>query len=77
MVKKTFKLLLKGCLLLVALFVVLLAAAIIFTMNYHTQIANGFLSIVNYVFGNSPENVLRGFIQQLTDNYLSSLFSGN
>lgn len=74
--KKAFKLVLAGCLFLLILFVILVVIAIILALTYHTQIYDGFMKIVNYVFGDSPDNVIRGFFQQLADNFLKNLFNG-
>jgi hypothetical protein len=75
--KKAFKVLLSGCLIIITLFVILLVVAVILTLKYHTQLYEGFLRIINYIFGDSPDNVIRGYIQLFADNYLKGLFSGN
>lgn len=71
---KTLKILLSGCLFLVIAFVILLVIAITLAFNYHAQIYDGFMRIINFIFGDSPDNVIRGFFKQLADNFLKDLF---
>ena len=56
--------------------VILLAIAIILAFKYHTQIYDGFMSIINFIFGDSPDNVIRGLFKQIADNFLKNLFNG-
>lgn len=73
--KKVIKVVLTGCLFLVIVLVILLAIAIILAFKYNAQIYDGFMRIINYVFGNSPENVISGYFKQIADNFLKSLFN--
>lgn len=72
--KKTLKVLLGGCLFLVVLFVVLLVIVIILAFKYHGQIYDGFISMINFLFGDSPDNVIRGFFKQIVDSFFKNLF---
>ncbi|MGE5328218.1 MAG: hypothetical protein ACM3KR_01765 [Deltaproteobacteria bacterium] len=74
---RLFKIVLAGFLFIVAAIVILLITSIILAMNYHTQIYDGFMQIVNFIFGDSPENVIRGYLQQIADNFFKNLFNGN
>lgn len=71
---KNLKIVLSGCLFLVIAFVILLVIAITLAFNYHAQIYDGFMWIINFIFGDSPDNVIRGFFKQLADNFLKDLF---
>ncbi|WP_298197393.1 hypothetical protein [Desulfosporosinus sp.] len=71
---KALKIVLSGCLFLVIAFVILLVIAITLAFNYHAQIYDGFMRIINFIFGDSPDNVIRGFFKQLADNFLKDLF---
>ncbi|AFV03303.1 hypothetical protein UNSWDHB_633 [Dehalobacter sp. UNSWDHB] len=75
--KKAVKIVLTGCLLLIIVFIILLVIAIILAVKYHTQIYDGFMGIINFIFGDSPDNVIRGFIQQIIDSFFKNLFNGN
>lgn len=74
--KKALNVVLTGCLMLVILVVFLLVIALILAFKYHTQIYDVFVSIINFVFGDSPDNVIRGFFKQIGDNFLKNLFNG-
>lgn len=74
--RKAIKLIFTGCLFLVIIFVILIIIAIILAFKYHTQIYDGFMRIVNFIFGDSPDNVIRGFFKQIADNFLKNLFNG-
>lgn len=71
---KALKIVLSGCLFLVIAFVILIAIAIILAFNYQAQISDGFMRIINFIFGDSPDNVIRGFFKQLGDNFIKDLF---
>lgn len=73
--KKVAKVVLKGCLFLVIACVILIVIAIILAFNYHTQIYDGFTRIINFIFGNSPENVISGYFKNFADNFLKSIFN--
>jgi capsular polysaccharide biosynthesis protein len=74
--KKALKVLLTGCLFIVVIFIVLIIIAAILAFKYHTQIYDGFMRIINFIFGDSPDNMIRGFFKQIADNFLKNLFSG-
>jgi len=74
---KLFKIVLAGFLFIAVAIVILLIISIILAMNYHTQIYDGFMRLVNFIFGDSPENVIRGYLKQIADNFLKNLFNGN
>lgn len=74
--KRTLKVLMAGCLIVVIAFIVLLIIAIILAVKYHTQIYDGFMRIFNFIFGDSPDNVIRGFLKQILDNLLKNMFNG-
>ena len=73
--KKVAKVVLTGCLVLVILFVILITIAIVLAFKYNAQIWDGFVRIINYIFGNSPENVISGFFKQISDNFIKTLFN--
>lgn len=73
--KKPLKVLRRGCLFLVIAFVILLVGVIILAFNYHAQIYGGFMSIINFIFGDSPDNVIRGYLKQFADSFLKSMFN--
>jgi hypothetical protein len=73
--KKTLKVIRRGCLFLVFAFVILLASVTILAFNYHAQIYSGFMSIVNFIFGDSPDNVIRGYLKQFADGFLKNMFN--
>lgn len=73
--KKVVKVVLTRCLFVVVVFVILLVVAIILATNYHTQIYDGFLRSINFIFGDSPQNVISGFIKQISDNFIKTLFN--
>lgn len=75
--KKTLKVIISGCLFLVMVLIILLVIAIILAFKYHTQIYDGFMRIINFIFGDSPDNVIRGVFKQISDNFLKNLFSEN
>jgi hypothetical protein len=68
------KTILFGCLVILTFAMVLLVIAIILAVNYHTQIYDGFLRIINFIFGDSLNNVVRNVIKQLMNNYIVNLF---
>lgn len=72
---KALKIVLTGCLFLVIAFVILLVISVILAFRYHAQIYDGFVSIINFIFGDSPDNVIRGFFKQFADNFLKNLFN--
>ncbi|SHF60365.1 hypothetical protein SAMN02745133_03071 [Desulforamulus putei DSM 12395] len=74
--KKTLKVLLTGCLFIVIVFMILIVIAVILAFKYHTQIYDSFMRIINFIFGDSPDNVIRGFLKQIADNFLKNLFNG-
>ncbi|ODA43105.1 hypothetical protein [Desulfosporosinus sp. BG] len=73
--KKVAKVVLTGCLFLVIVFVILLVIAVILAFKYNAQIYDGFVRIINYIFGNSPENLISGYFKQFADNFLKNLFN--
>jgi hypothetical protein len=73
--KKTVIVLIAGCLLIGAISLILLVIAGVLAFTYHEQLYDGFSMIINYLFGDSPDNVLRGYSQQLADGFTKSLFS--
>ncbi|TGE34348.1 hypothetical protein [Desulfosporosinus sp. Sb-LF] len=73
--KKALKVVRRGCLFLVIAFVVLLACLIILAFNYHAQIYGGFMSIINFIFGDSPNNVIRGYLKQFADSFIKNMFN--
>lgn len=75
--KKTVKVILTGCLFVMLVFIILLIIAIILAVKYHTQIFDGFMRIFNYIFGDSPDNVISGYIKQIADNFIKNLFNEN
>jgi hypothetical protein len=75
--KKTFKVLLAACIFIVSTFLVLLAISGFLAFTYHAEIYDGFMRIISYIFGDSPDNVLRGFMQQFADSFLKNLVSGD
>jgi hypothetical protein len=74
--KKTLKILIGGCLVLVLGFILLVVIAIVLAFAYRTQIYDGFMGIVNFLFGDSSDNVIRNFLQQLADSFLKDLLKG-
>src|SRR5665648_1141263 len=68
--KKVTEIVLKGCLFLVIAFVILIVAAVILAFNFHTQIYDGFTRSINFIFGDSPGNVISSYIKQFSDNFL-------
>lgn len=74
--KKAFKIMFVGCLFVAIIIIIFVAIVAILALKYHTQIYDGFMRTVNYIFGDSPDNVLRNFLKQIADNYLKNLFSG-
>lgn len=73
--KKALKIVRKGCLFLVIVFVILLVSVIILAFNYHAQIYGGFMSIINFIFGDLPGNVIRGYLKQFADSFLKNMFN--
>lgn len=73
--RRASKVVLKGCLFLVIVFVILVVIAIILAFNYHAQIYDGFIRIINFIFGDSPDNVIRGYLKQLADSFLKNIFN--
>lgn len=73
--KKALKVVLTGCLFLAIVFVILLVIAIILAFKYNAQIYDGFMRLINFIFGNSPENVISRFIKQIADNFLKNFFN--
>lgn len=73
--RKVSKVVLKGCLFLVIVFVILVVIAIILAFNYHAQIYDGFIRIINFIFGDSPGNVIRGYLKQFADSFLKNMFN--
>jgi hypothetical protein len=67
--------LMAGCLLIGAISLILLVIAGVLAFVYHEQLYDGFSMIINYLFGDSPDNVLRGYSQQLADGFTKSLLS--
>ncbi|OLN31343.1 hypothetical protein DSOL_2682 [Desulfosporosinus metallidurans] len=43
--------------------------------KYNAQIYDGFVRIINYIFENSPENLISGYFKQFADNFLKNLFN--
>lgn len=72
--RKVLKVLLTGCLVLVVLIVILIVFAIVLAVKYHTQIYEGFNNAINFIFGDSTINVVRGWIQQIVDIFIKNLF---
>lgn len=73
--KRVLKVILLGFLFLVLLLICLLVVAVILALRYHTQIYDGFMRIINFVFGDSPDNILRGLFKQIVDNFIGKLFN--
>lgn len=59
---------------MVIIFIILLIIAIILAIKYPTQLIDGFIKILNFIFGDSPNNVIKDFIKQITDNFINNLF---
>ncbi len=57
------------------LFLFVITGFLAFT--YHAEIYDLFMRSISFVFGDSPDKVLRGFSQQAADGFLKSLFSGD
>lgn len=74
---KLFKIILLGFLIIFVFAVIFLAVAVILAVKYHTQIYDGFMRAINFVFGDSPDNVIRNIVRQLIDNFFKNLLSGN
>jgi predicted PurR-regulated permease PerM len=74
--KKIVKVMLALCILFIIVCAILFIAAIILASKYHTQIFDGFTRVINYLFGDSPDNVIRGVFKQVTDNFIKNLFTG-
>jgi len=74
--KVSKKWLFAGCLIIIFIGIILLACTVILVAKYHTQIYNGFMGIINFIFGDSLESEIRSVLKQITDNYLSNLFKG-
>lgn len=73
--KNALKIILTGCLGLVILIIVFFVIAILAAFNYHEQIYEVISRIINFVFGDSPNNALRGFFQQYIDGALKNQFN--
>jgi len=73
--KVSKKWLFAGC-FIIFIGIILLACTEILVAKYHTQIYNGFMGIINFIFGDSLESEIRSVLKQITDNYLSNLFKG-
>lgn len=73
--KKALKVVCRVFLFLVIVFVVLLVCLIILAFNYHAQIYGGFMSIINFIFGDSPDNVIRGYLKQFADSFIKNMFN--
>ena len=71
---KFLKLILIGLLGISIFFFILLIIAIIFAAKYHMQIYEFFLNAVNYIFGDTPGNVLREIINTVVNGFLRNLF---
>ena len=75
--RKTLKIILTGCLLIFIVIMLLLVIAIILAFNYHTQIYDGLLRISNFIFNDSPDNILMNYFKQIIDNSIKNLFNGD
>ncbi|WP_242873053.1 hypothetical protein [Clostridium magnum] len=75
--KKAVKLIFTGCLFMMIIFIILIIIAMILAVKYHTQIFDGLMRIFNYVFGDSPNNVISGYVKQIIDNFIKDLFNKN
>lgn len=71
---KLLKFIVVGLLGIFVIFLILLTVAIILVVNYHIQIYQFFLSAVNYIFGDTPGNVLKEIINTVVNGFLRNLF---
>ena len=75
--EKTLKVILTGCLVIFIVITLLIVMAIILAFNYHTQIYDGLLKIFNFIFNDSPDNILSNLLKQIVDNFTKNLFKGD
>lgn len=74
--RRILKFLILGAIALAFIILLILVAAIILAVKYHTQIYDGFSKTINFVFGDSPQNIEKGVIsatRQYIDEFLKNV----
>lgn len=55
--------------------VILTGITVFFLVQYHAEIYAWFSKAVNFIFGDSTENVTRNIVKQVIDGFLKNLFT--